>query len=90
MEVGRTFDMKTLPLTVVVLLLAASGSDGAGERLIDAGTVIDAPFGRRPLRVQVDPRDDGASVGFTVLDRLRAELLHRVGLSDLLTPRASE
>ena len=29
---------------------------------------------------------DGADVGFTVLDRLRAEMLHRVGLADLLTP----
>jgi hypothetical protein len=25
-------------------------------------------------------------VGFSVLDRLRAEMLHRVGLSDLLKP----
>ncbi|HMJ98202.1 MAG TPA: oxidoreductase, partial [Reyranella sp.] len=30
--------------------------------------------------------EDGANVGFTVLDRLRAEMLHRVGLSDLLKP----
>ena len=29
---------------------------------------------------------DGADVGFTVLDRLRAEMLHRVGLADLLSP----
>ena len=33
------------------------------------------------------PAEDGANVGFTVLDRLRAEMLHRVGLSDLLKPR---
>jgi hypothetical protein len=30
---------------------------------------------------------DGADVGFSVLDRLGAEMLHRVGLSDLLKPR---
>jgi NAD(P)-dependent dehydrogenase (short-subunit alcohol dehydrogenase family) len=49
--------------------------------------VVDTPFGRRPFRVHVDPAQDGANVGFTVLDRLRAEMLHRVGLSDLLKPR---
>ena len=49
--------------------------------------VVDAPFGKRPFRVHIDPSADGADVGFSVLDRLRAEMLHRVGLSDLLTPR---
>ncbi len=48
--------------------------------------VIDMPFGERPFRVHYDPTQDGADVGFTVLDRLRAEMLHRVGLSDLLKP----
>lgn len=51
--------------------------------------VVHAPFGKRPFRVHVDPAQDGAEVGFAVLDRLRAEMLHRVGLSDLLTPRAA-
>jgi hypothetical protein len=36
--------------------------------------------------VHIDPAQDGADVGFAVLDRLRAEMLHRVGLQDLLTP----
>jgi NAD(P)-dependent dehydrogenase (short-subunit alcohol dehydrogenase family) len=49
--------------------------------------VVDTPFGKRPFRVHIDPSDDGANVGFTVLDRLRNEMLHRVGLSDVLTPR---
>ena len=49
--------------------------------------VVDAPFGNRPFRVHIDPTEDGANVGFTVLDRMRAEMLHRVGLSDLLKPR---
>jgi NAD(P)-dependent dehydrogenase (short-subunit alcohol dehydrogenase family) len=48
--------------------------------------VVDTPFGKRPFRVHVDPAQDGADVGFAVLDRLRAEMLHRVGLSDLLNP----
>lgn len=47
---------------------------------------VDAPFGHRPFRVHYDPSQDGAEVGFAVLDRLRAEMLHRVGMSDLLHP----
>jgi NAD(P)-dependent dehydrogenase (short-subunit alcohol dehydrogenase family) len=61
----------------------------------DAGTVaeaivkvVDTPFGQRPFRVHIDPAQDGADVGFTVLDRLRAEMLHRVGFADLLKPCA--
>jgi len=49
--------------------------------------VVDAPIGKRPFRVHIDPTQDGADVGFAVIDRVRAEMLHRVGLSDLLTTR---
>jgi NAD(P)-dependent dehydrogenase (short-subunit alcohol dehydrogenase family) len=49
--------------------------------------VVDAPFGKRPFRVHVDPTQDGAEVVNAVLDRVRAELLRRIGLGDLLTPR---
>ncbi|APP00502.1 SDR family NAD(P)-dependent oxidoreductase [Xanthomonas perforans] len=52
--------------------------------------VVNAPFGKRPFRVHIDPAGDGADVGFAVLDRLRAEMLHRVGLDDLLAPRVVE
>jgi NAD(P)-dependent dehydrogenase (short-subunit alcohol dehydrogenase family) len=48
--------------------------------------VVDAPFGRRPFRVHIDPTEDGAEVAFAVIDRVRNEMLHRVGLSELLTP----
>lgn len=48
--------------------------------------VVDTPFGKRPFRIHIDPAQDGADVGFAVLDRLRAEMLHRVGLSDRLNP----
>ena len=48
--------------------------------------IVDTPFGKRPFRLHYDPAQDGADVGFSVLDRLRAEMLHRVGLSDLLKP----
>ena len=50
--------------------------------------IVDAPFGKRPFRVHVDPTQDGASVTFAVMDRVRAEMMRRVGLSDLLTPAA--
>jgi NAD(P)-dependent dehydrogenase (short-subunit alcohol dehydrogenase family) len=48
--------------------------------------VVAAPFGTRPFRVHIDPSSDGADVGFAVLDRLKAEMLHRVGLANLLKP----
>ncbi len=50
--------------------------------------VVDTPFGKRPFRVHVDPAQDGAEVVNMVLDRVRAELLGRIGLADVLTPRA--
>lgn len=50
--------------------------------------VIDAPFGKRPFRVHIDPTQDGAEVVNAVADRVRAELLRRIGLGDLLTPRS--
>ena len=49
--------------------------------------VVDTPFGKRPFRVHIDPTQDGAEVVNAVLDRVRAELLRRIGLGDLLTPR---
>jgi len=48
--------------------------------------VVDAPFGKRPFRVHIDPTQDGADVTFAVMDRVRAEMLHRLGLGDLLVP----
>jgi NAD(P)-dependent dehydrogenase (short-subunit alcohol dehydrogenase family) len=50
--------------------------------------VVGAPFGMRPFRVHVDPSEDGASVAFAVIDRVRDEMLNRVGFSDLLKPRS--
>jgi NAD(P)-dependent dehydrogenase (short-subunit alcohol dehydrogenase family) len=48
--------------------------------------VVDMPFGKRPFRVHVDPTRDGADVAFGVIDRVRDEMLNRVGFSDLLHP----
>ena len=52
------------------------------EAIVDA---VDAPFGKRPFRVHIDPTQDGAEVAFGVIDRVRTEMLHRVGLDELLT-----
>ena len=49
--------------------------------------VVDTPFGKRPFRVHVDLTQDGADVAFAVIDRVRNEMLHRVGFSDVLHPR---
>jgi NAD(P)-dependent dehydrogenase (short-subunit alcohol dehydrogenase family) len=49
--------------------------------------VVDTPFGKRPFRVHIDPTQDGADIAFGVIDRVRTEMLHRVGFSDLLHPR---
>ena len=46
--------------------------------------VIDAPRGQRPFRVHIDPTQDGADVAFGVIDRVRTEMLHRVGMPELL------
>jgi NAD(P)-dependent dehydrogenase (short-subunit alcohol dehydrogenase family) len=54
-----------------------------GEAIVN---VVDAPFGKRPFRVHVDPSQDGADITFAVMDRVRSEMLHRVGMSDLLKP----
>ena len=51
--------------------------------------IVDAPFGKRPFRVHYDPTQDGAEVVNMVCDRVRAELLRRIGLNDVLTPKDS-
>ncbi|HEY0746176.1 MAG TPA: hypothetical protein VGD63_05715 [Steroidobacteraceae bacterium] len=48
--------------------------------------VVDAPFGKRPFRVHIDPSQDGAEVVNAVSDRVRIELLRRIGLGDVLSP----
>jgi NAD(P)-dependent dehydrogenase (short-subunit alcohol dehydrogenase family) len=54
-----------------------------GEAIV---RVVGMPAGKRPFRVFIDPTQDGAEVTFAVMDRVRAEMLHRVGLADLLVP----
>jgi len=47
--------------------------------------IVNAPRGKRPFRIGVDATDDGSMVVNPMLDRVRAEMLRRVGLGDLLT-----
>ena len=47
--------------------------------------VVDAPLGKRPFRVHIDPTQDGAEVAFGVIDRVRMEMLNRVRLDELLS-----
>ncbi|WP_407529370.1 SDR family oxidoreductase [Methylobacterium oryzisoli] len=48
--------------------------------------IVDAPFGKRPFRIHIDPADDGAEAVNAVADRVRRELLNNIGLGDLLKP----
>lgn len=52
--------------------------------------VVDTPVGQRPFRVHYDPAQDGAEVVNAVGDRMRVELLRRIGLGDVLKPRMWE
>src|SRR5467141_3094014 len=63
---------------------ADANVEGVADAIVK---VVDAPFGKRPFRVHYDPTQDGAEVVNMVLDRVRAELLRRIGLTDVLTPR---
>ncbi|MFF1448554.1 SDR family NAD(P)-dependent oxidoreductase [Streptomyces sp. NPDC058274] len=50
--------------------------------------IVDAPDGKRPFRVHVDPANDGSEEVSRVADRIRAEFLTRIGLADLLAPQS--
>ncbi|WAC62196.1 SDR family oxidoreductase [Pseudoxanthomonas sp. SL93] len=69
--------------------LAALEPDDADPQSVATAIVdvVDATFGKRPFRVHIDPSSDGAEIVNGVADRVRAELLRRIGLDDLLKPR---
>lgn len=46
--------------------------------------IVGSPRGKRPYRVGIDFTNDGSMVVNPVLDRVREEMLRRVGLADLL------
>lgn len=49
--------------------------------------VVDAPHGKRPFRVHIDPSDDGSEVVNAVADRVRTQFYERIGFTDLLHPK---
>lgn len=49
--------------------------------------IVALPKGSRPFRTHLDPSQDGAEVVNGVADRVRAQLLERIGLADLLHPQ---
>jgi len=52
--------------------------------------IVDMPFGTRPLRVHIDPAQDGAEIVNGVADHVRAELLRNMKLADLLRPSSTQ
>jgi NAD(P)-dependent dehydrogenase (short-subunit alcohol dehydrogenase family) len=81
---GPTADISEIALKG---LAALTPKDADPQTVADAIVeVVDTPFGERPFRVHFDPSDDGAVIVNDVADRVRAELLRRIGLGDLLKP----
>ena len=83
---GPTADIPDVALKGLAALEPADADAVEVAKAIVA--VVDAPFGKRPFRVHIDPSQDGAEIVNGVADRVRAELLRRIGLEDLLYPRA--
>jgi NAD(P)-dependent dehydrogenase (short-subunit alcohol dehydrogenase family) len=66
---------------------SAPADTGASQQIAKAiVTVLDMPFGTRPLRVHVDPAQDRTEITNGVADRARAGMLREMGLDDLLNP----
>jgi NAD(P)-dependent dehydrogenase (short-subunit alcohol dehydrogenase family) len=83
---GPTAD---IPETAMKGLAALEPADADVSAVADAiVNVVNMPFGRRPFRVHIDPSQDGAEIVNGIADRVRAEMLRRIGLEDLLHPRA--
>lgn len=51
--------------------------------------IVGMPLGTRPFRRHIDPSQDGAEIVNAMADRVRAEMLRRIGLEDLLHTRVN-
>ena len=79
-----------IPEVALKGLAALEPADADPSTVADAIVkVVDMPFGKRPFRVHIDPSQDGAEIVNGVADRVRAELLRRIGLEDILRPTAA-
>jgi NAD(P)-dependent dehydrogenase (short-subunit alcohol dehydrogenase family) len=74
-------------LAKVAKTLAEIAPDDADVRQVARKVVevVELPRGSRPLRVHIDPVNDGAEMVNLVADKIRADFLARIGLADLLT-----
>ena len=79
-----------LPEQALKGLAALEPADAdAGAVAEEIVRVVGLPFGKRPFRTHIDPSEDGCEIVNGVADRVRAELLRRIGLEDLLSPRVN-
>lgn len=62
----------------------ASSEEIPGAAAGAVAMIVETPAGERPSRMVIDPMQDGASVVFPVLDRVRDEMLRRVGFAEML------
>lgn len=81
---GPTADLSEIALSALAQLPAQDRTPQAVAGAI--ADVVDMPFGQRPLRVHFGPDEDGAATVDAVADNVRAELLRRIGLEDILEP----
>lgn len=69
-------------------LAALQPQDAEPETVAEAvAELFKLPFGQRPFRIHIDPAQDGAEVVNAVADRVRNEMLYRLGLETLLSPK---
>ncbi|KYG20567.1 oxidoreductase [Bradyrhizobium sp. AT1] len=81
---GPTADVSEIALSALAQLPA---QDRTVQNIATAiAGIVDMPFGQRPLRVHFGPDDDGAAMVSAVVESVRAELLRRIGLEDILRP----
>ncbi len=52
--------------------------------------LVQLPHGERPFRTHVDPSNDGCEIVNAMHDRVRAELLRKIGLEDVLKPAKTD
>ena len=79
---GPTAGMADVALKGLASLEPADADpEEVGRAIVE---LVGKPFGARPFRVHIDPSQDGAEIVNGVADRVRAELLRRIGLEDIL------
>jgi NAD(P)-dependent dehydrogenase (short-subunit alcohol dehydrogenase family) len=77
----------SIPDIILQGLAALEPEDADPEEVAKAiARVVNIAHGKRPFRVHIDPSKDGAEIVNKVADRVRRELLWRIGLEDVLVP----